>query len=643
MENNNSEALDIFLAESKEQLSSLQELLLDTEDNHNFSFARIAELFRLVHTLKGSAAMMGYTALAEVTHKYENVLSLLRDKAEKNISIDEKKMKEVTTLGLDFADLYLNASTDPGKYEAGGEFSALEGSLATLGQSMGQKAEEQPAKAQTDAYPPELWLYERVRIMLNHCGMAYLRAFMFQQAIAQLCAKTYTMPSNIGTRAELQQQILEKGFELGYIRKKGIADHEVLDILKRQPMYKSITSLVSTGSGHTSGKTTSAKMLSVKADNVTNLLGLVTEALSLQALLEQYLHRRDINDTYIEHTFKKIQWCTQGIQMGLNDMGLLELGQVFLPTKRLIRKLLSETGKQAEAVFSGGTVMVDKGVLTALNEALLHLIRNAVDHGIEEPEERKKAGKPVKGIIKVSAYEEKERLILTVEDDGYGIDRAKVLRKAKERGLLTKQEDKYTQKEIYGFILQSGFSTKEKVTKNSGRGVSLDVVHEALKKIGGFMEINSQEGKGSRITLNLPVSLSVIKALRVQISNKEVFVPSSVISQVVALNGTQTFTGDGTVQIADRNYSILGKLGDAEYLILLQSGAAGYCLPCQELKTYETVFVKPLPKVMKALLQGNNIYLGCIIDSLGKVRCILDVNLLIQKVKARGGQYETVS
>ncbi|MCH3914167.1 MAG: hypothetical protein LKE29_02560 [Acidaminococcaceae bacterium] len=141
----------------------------------------------------------------------------------------------------------------------------------------------------------------------------------------------------------------------------------------------------------------------------------------------------------------------------------------------------------------------------------------------------------------------------------------------------------------------------------------------------------------------MPVSLSVIKALRVQISNKEVFVPSSVISQVVALNGTQTFTGDGTVQIADRNYSILGKLGDAEYLILLQSGAAGYCLPCQELKTYETVFVKPLPKVMKALLQGNNIYLGCIIDSLGKVRCILDVNLLIQKVKARGGQYETVS
>ena len=280
--------------------------------------------------------------------------------------------------------------------------------------------------------------------------------------------------------------------------------------------------------------------------------------------------------------------------------------------------------------------MVERGVLDALNEALLHLIRNAVDHGIESPEERQKAGKSLVGRIQVSAHEERERLIVTVEDDGHGIDREKVLQKAQDRGMLTKPPKEYTKEEIYKFILQSGFSTNDKVTQTSGRGVGMDVVHDALKKIGGYMEIRSEEGKGSSITLNLPVSLSVIKALRVQMHEREVFIPSSMISKVVALAGTETISQDGRLLMGAASYIMLEPKQDEKYMVLFKVGTENYCLPCQALKSYETVFVKALPKMTKELLQEKNIYLGCFIDSLGKVRCILDVNLLIQRVQVKG-------
>ena len=636
MDNSKGEIQEIFLSEAKQQLFSLQELLLDTEDNGTFSFERVAELFRLVHTLKGSAAMVGYTVLSQITHKYENILSILRDKAEKHLTIEEKQIKQVISLGLDFSDTYLDAVMHPGEYAQAESFASLEQALIKTLQSLGGQSQEKNATVQKDAYPPELWLYERVHVTLIHCGMAYLRAFMFQQAVLPLCIKTYTIPANLNTRPELQNEILEKGFELGFMHKKGVDSKEILDVLRRQPMFKSVAPLAHAKTAKTAAKSSTAKMLSVKGDSVTRLLGLVTEAMAAQTLLIQHLRTLNVSDAYIEKSLKKLQRCTQGIQRGLDDMGLLELGQVFLPVKRLIRKLLAETGKQAETIFFGGTVMVERGVLDALNEALLHLIRNAVDHGIESPEERQKAGKSLVGRIQVSAHEERERLIVTVEDDGHGIDREKVLQKAQDRGMLTKPPKEYTKEEIYKFILQSGFSTNDKVTQTSGRGVGMDVVHDALKKIGGYMEIRSEEGKGSCITLNLPVSLSVIKALRVQMHEREVFIPSSMISKVVALAGTETISQDGRLLLGAASYIMLEPKQDEKYMVLFQVGTENYCLPCQALKSYETVFVKALPKMTKELLQEKNIYLGCFIDSLGKVRCILDVNLLIQRVQVKG-------
>ncbi len=638
-----SETRDIFLAEAKQHISSLQELLMDTEDSHNFSLARIAELFRLVHTLKGSAAMMGYAALADVTHQYEDDLAVLRDRAEKHLPLAAETMKQAAELGLDFSDLYLAAVSEPSAYTKAENFISLLKPLAELGAVLKQKtAAALENIAPADVYPPELWLYERVRIKLKSCGMAALRAYTFQQAIVPLCDKTYTMPGHLLQRSDLNQNILKNGFELGYIRRRGIENKTVLALLLEQPLFQSLTPVAGSGTAPASGsgKDNAARMLSVKADDVTKMLDLVADAMTAQTLLYQRLLLLGITDAPAAKALKQLRWCTQSLQIGLDDMGLLELGQVFLPLKRLIRKLLSETGKQAEIIFSGGTVMVERGVLHALNDALLHLVRNAVDHGIETPAEREAAGKTSAGQIKISAREDRERLIVDVADNGHGIDRDKVLHKAKERGLLTKPESAYTQDEIYQFILQSGFSTNEKVTQNSGRGVGLDVVHDALKKIGGFMVINSTEGQGTTITLNLPISLTVLQALCVQINERQVYIPSSVISKIAVLNGSQEILADGSARMGTECWQDLGKAEGAKYLVLFQmgTGTKPYGLSCQKLGSYETVFVKKLPEAAQELLGKNNIYLGCLIDSLGKVRCILDIDLLIQVVKARGVQ-----
>ena len=640
MQNDQRESEDIFITEANQQLDSLQSILMDVEKEGSFSASNVAELFRLVHTLKSSSAMMGYTDLSQTTHHFEDILSRLREDVGKNQPLSAELIEQVIDLGLSFSDLYHFVISQPKSLSLTEKCAEMNQKLKLF--HLDSAESDEPTgkkKIEKDSYPLDLFLYDRVHIRLKHCGMPSMRAFMFELAITHSCEKVYTIPSHIKDREDCNDRILQDGFELGYVRKANVSGISILEIIRRQPLFDSLSLISAAVSSQSNEKASIGENLSVKTQNVDELLGLVDEAIVDEVYLNRRLEKLGIKDVNLDNRQKELRNCLISIQRKLRDMGLVEIGQIFLPMKRLIRSILIDTNKKAEAEFSGGTVMVEKGVQEVLNDVMPHLIRNALDHGIETPEERIAAGKSEVGRIGISAKREREYLVLSVEDDGRGVDQTVVLQKAKELGLLTKPENEYSQSEIMKFLLESGFSTKEGISKYSGRGVGLDVVHAVVAKAGGWMNFSSQKGKGSVLTMTLPVSLTTMDTLKVIVRNEFViYIPVSTIYKVIARDENDIIKPDARVTFEGEEYISLNT-ADCDHtqaLVLFQRDGKKFFLPCQKINEYETIIAKELPASAVELLGNESIYLGCMIDTIGRVRFILDIGLMMQKKEAFG-------
>lgn len=452
------------------------------------------------------------------------------------------------------------------------------------------------------------------------------------KAVTPLCEKVCTIPQRLNSRTDCDDEILKEGFQLCYIKKNSVKEDEIESKIRGQALFSSMERLAAQRSrAVNTASLSNAAVVTVSSEKLASLMGLMTEEMALHTQFLNKMQELGIDDPLLANIAKDIMRCSQAMQNTLGRLSLIEISQTFLPMKRLSRSLLAESGKKARIVLSGGNIMVDKGVLESLNAALLHLIRNAVDHGIEPPEQRTEAGKPETGTIEIAATQERERLIVFVKDDGRGISRAKVLSKAKEKKLLTKPENEYTQQEIYDFILKSGFSTNEKVSQYSGRGVGLDVVNHAIKKIGGSIAIESVEGEGSTITLNMPVALAVMEALTVTTNGVECCIPCSVIYKVAAL---QSIRKDGHFLIFENErYTPLAVSASGKEMeeILFRNDMGRFYLPCDSTGSYIQSFALELPLAAAQILREDNIYLGCMTDRMGHIKVIIDIDRLIKK------------
>ncbi len=624
----------IFTTEAEEQLDRSEALLLDAEDAASFSADSVAEVFRLVHTLKGSAAMVGYATLADTAHLFEDVLAQVRDRVSNGQPFEKAQITRIVGLGLDFCDTYRNAINDPDAYQQDNAFAVLNRAIGVYLKE-GDSAEKNAAGegvASDDVYPQDLFRYQRVRIYLHKCGMACLRASMFVRAIAPLCESTYTMPADIATKSDQNDKILQEGFELGFVCKKHVIKDAVLQRLREQPLFDRMDSIESAKPAPQTLSSV-ATTLSVPAQDVAELLEIVGQAITAGVLMGQHLKDEGTFDATVETYLGQLHRCSMIVQDGLVGMGLMRIDTVLLPIKRLVRKLARESGKQVEVVLSEEGVTVDKSVMEALSESFLHLARNAVDHGIETPEERIRVGKPVAGLITIHAKQDHERLIVSMQDDGRGINRERILQKAREQGLLDKPDETYSDDDLCEFILQSGFSTTKVPTKYSGRGVGMDVVYASMQKIDGSMSIESSPGTGMKVTLNLPVTLSTMQVLCVTKNERDGYMPTSFIQSVVSWEEDHDPGLFETITINSVEYEPLHPKvsNDTRALVLVKRGSQGYYLPCSKLGTYETLFAKKLPDAALALLGDENCYLGCAIDTLGRVLCIMDVDRLIEQ------------
>ena len=614
-----------FVIEAEENLQKIEENLLELEkDPQNEEILNAT--FRAMHTLKGGAGFLGLEAIVETAHAAEDVLGKLRNG-------ELQLTPELNDLILEAVDFIRNALA---KYEAGEEVQVPEdlvGRLRKLEESAVSKQEEEAT----------------VDELLERYGFGHLKGKPIEEILEELillppderpadlidqldkliAVSETPQPAEEEKAEEPPPEPAEKSIEVAEEQTEEEVPREKEEE-KKPPERKAPVSQEG------------EKVLRIDVRKIEDLMNLVGElVLERNRLLRVF---QKLYEEYQSKTIDEFETVMSSLDRIVGDLQLAVMKTRMQPVKRLfqkfprvVRDLARMLGKEVELVLEGEDAEMDKTVLEKLEEPLIHLIRNAVDHGIEPPEERTRMGKPPKGTVKLSAYYHGDRIFIEVADDGRGIDVEKVKKKALERGLITPDRaEKMTDKDILFLIFHPGFSTAEGVSQVSGRGVGMDVVMNTVSAFRGTIDIETERGKGTKITLSFPLTVGIIRSLLVSVNGRLFAIPIYSVLEIIQGEDAQITTVSGKEVLILRELTIpLINLGEAlemgggsiGYVIVSQVGSQKVAFTVEDLFGDEEVVVKPLGKIIGEV-QGIS---GATITGDGKVVLILDLDGILKR------------
>jgi len=556
---------DEFIEEVKEHIQILNQSLLDFErDSQNREV--LNEIFRSAHTLKGSSAMMGYNDMAELTHAMEDVFDNLRkgaevphglldtlfecvDMLEKRINKLEKGIDEE----IDFTQLVKkleNAVTVKTGQETVSkrEKSVVNDKEIVLLSNLGAHEIEELRNEISELKNGEKCFFIHVTLS-DECTFRSVRAFLFLNKLEEIGRIVKSIPDaeeieNGSFDSTDFYVIVVTKHEFNDIESciKGVSEVSSVEITELSEgllkQKKNILTEIKEPS-ESKRETLYAESRSIRTirvhteqlDKLMNLTGeLVINKIQLLKIASDY--KLDS----LRRTLNIIDGLISELQDVVMRIRLVPVEHVFNRFPRLVRDLSRREGKEVNFIVRGKEIEVDRTVLDEIGEPLIHLLRNALNHGIEPPEIREKNGKPREGTVKLVAERKEDYVIITVEDDGAGIDPERIKKVALERGIISESEAKrMSRNQVINLIFLSGVSTAEKVTETSGRGVGMDVVKTKIESLGGSVHIESEVGCGTRVTLRLPLTLAIIKAMLVKVSDQVYAVPIGVVSEIVVI------------------------------------------------------------------------------------------------------------
>ncbi len=550
--------LNIFFEESEEHLQSLNENVLILEQNPA-DMGVVGEIFRSAHTFKGMSASMEFTEMADLTHKMENVLDEIRhgnivvhaniiDVIFECIDNLEKMVADVQQGGMGNIDVI----TTKQKLEA-----LLNGNVETPAEYI----EQEPIN--NDAVSHEVHITVEQQAILKA-----VRAIMCIEALQNIGDIQKTVPSIEEIEAdafgfeftvfmntdrsveELKQVVLHVSEIEKVLVKQGESLQEVDSKFAIEEMIQSdvVTQVeapmeaakqpASATTTKSAAKTKNAKgenrSIRVQLEKIERLMNMFEESVIERGRIDE-LAQTIQNKELIEH-LNRLGDISKDIQNVLLNMRMVPIETVFNRFPRMVRMLAKDLGKKIDLQISGEDTEVDKIVIDEIGDPLVHLIRNAIDHGVETVEQRRDAGKNETGTIKLEAFHSGNHVVIQITDDGNGIHKGKVLEKAIKNGVVTESEaNKLTDREVYDLIFQPGFSTAEVVSDLSGRGVGLDVVKHTIHSLGGHLIIDSEEGKGSTFRIELPLTLSIIQSMLVQTNDTRYALPLGNIVEAIRI------------------------------------------------------------------------------------------------------------
>jgi two-component system chemotaxis sensor kinase CheA len=595
-----------FLVESYENLDRLDRDLIALEKDPT-DRQILASIFRTIHTIKGTSGFLAFNKLEALTHLGENLLARLRDG---QFTLNP----EITTALLAMVDAVrqMLASIESAGAEGERDDSGLIATLARLQQTDAvAPTPKAPAGAQTSAPPPP--------------GKAKGEPAKTDQS--ELRNSELRVADELAARESARANLpLPAG------------DVKIPDGQRSQESPNAQPA----PRGQTAGDST----IRVDVCLLDQLMNLVGELVLARNQILQFTHSSE--EAGLLATSQRLNLITTELQEGVMKTRMQPIGNIWSKFPRTVRDIALGCGKQVRIEMEGKDTELDKTIIEAIKDPLTHLVRNAVDHGIEPPEKRKAAGKPVEGLLSLRAFHEGGQVNIEISDDGAGLNREKVVSKAVQKGLISAdQVARLNDREIMNLIFLPGFSTTEKVTNVSGRGVGMDVVKTNIEKIGGTVDLQSKPGQGSTVRMKIPLTLAIIPALIVTSAGDRYAIPQVNLLELVRLEGEQARKGIELVHGAPV-YRLRGRLLPLVYLnrelrceggsasvenqdsaieiVVLKADDRQFGLVVDAINDTEEIVVKPLSKHLKVI----NIYAGATIMGDGRVALILDILGLAQ-------------
>ena len=394
-----------------------------------------------------------------------------------------------------------------------------------------------------------------------------------------------------------------------------------------------------------SGGGTESQMITVRVDKLDKLMDLVGELVIAEAMVTQNPDIAGLELDNFQKAARQLHKINGELQDSVMALRMVPLEGTFKKMNRIVRDMTKKLGKKARLVLEGEYTEVDKNINEHISDPLMHIVRNSVDHGIEMPDVRVANGKPEIGTVVLSAENAGGEVVLKIQDDGGGLNKEKILDRARKNGILTKPEEELTDQEIYSFIFAPGFSTKEKVTEFSGRGVGMDVVVSNIKSLGGQVTVDSVYGQGSTTIIKIPLTLAIIEGMSVGVGKSCFSIPISYINRSFRPDAGQIFRDpDGTEMIMvegkcapvvrlNQVYGIDNAIEDETngIILILEAGEQKYAVVADKLLGVQEIVVKPVPKYIQKVMKTTGIS-GCTLLGDGSISLILDpqqLNIMI--------------
>ncbi|WP_338833955.1 Chemotaxis protein CheA [Moorella humiferrea] len=560
-----SQYLGIFLDEAEEQLQQLDEAIVKLEQSPD-DIELLNTIFRAAHTLKGSSASMGFNRLATLTHRMENVLDLLR---QGKMAVT-REIIDVLLASLDRLRLLKD-----GLAAGSGESGEIDDVVARLESVLA------PQKAAGDAAEKggghNLTLDDIEENVIRAAQVKGFNPYEIQVRLEQGCqmkgARAYLVFNNLKDVGEIIKSIphtqdleaerFDDTFTLVLVSRED-ADtlanivksiSEIQEVVVRpirlaEDMEKTTRKAPAAGGGEgpisqaegRGGENRITQTVRVDVQRLENLMNLVGELVIDRTRLAEVgnglkarLGSEELLET-LEEVSMHIGRITSDLQEEIMKARMFPIDQVFNRFPRMVRDLARKAGKEIDFIVEGRETELDRTVIEEIGDPLIHLLRNAIDHGIEDPAERLKAGKPRRGTVRLRAFHQENQIVITVEDDGAGMDPEKIKAKAVEKGLISREAAaRLHPREALDLIFQPGFSTADKVTDVSGRGVGMDIVRAHLEKINGTIDIRTTPGKGTCFTIKLPLTLAINRSLLVQNGGQVYAFPLANVIEIISI------------------------------------------------------------------------------------------------------------
>ncbi|MCR8845469.1 chemotaxis protein CheA [Paenibacillus sp. SC116] len=691
--------LSMFLDEANDHLQALNEHMLELENSPD-DVGIVQVIFRSAHTLKGMSATMGYEDLASLTHEMENVLDLVRNHQLKmDEIIFDTLFKSLDALETMVADI---ANGGTGKSDVSSIVASLKsivsgdykkeqtGAAVETSNNEDEHAEDRIDEFQRSILEQSLEagmhvFYIKVTLQQS-CVLKAARAYMIFQALGRHGEVVKTTPP----AHEIEQENFDSGFSIFFVSgsgleevKKDIADISEVESVEiqvltiedvknwndmkdaesqaKQEATAALSEVAASNavaespaekptdeqkasrsvqSGSSSNKAVQNRTIRVDIERLDVLMNLLSEMLIDRARLEDLA--LDIKRTDLTETVEHLARISTDLQSIVLKLRMVPIDVVFNRFPRMIRDLARSLNKKVDFVITGADTELDRTVIDEIGDPLVHLLRNAIDHGIESIQDRVAAGKPETGTLNLRAYHSGNHVFIEIQEDGKGINREAVLKKAINNGLIDADKaTNMTDEQVYQFLFASGFSTAEQVSDISGRGVGLDVVKTKITSLGGHVVVQSKPGQGTTFIVQLPLTLSILSAMLFRLGDEKYAIPLTSIVETGLVRKEEIRRVHGGMRMIDYREGVIPLLSlssmfgctgysdfeeDEVEIIIIRKGDSVAALAVDDFIGQSEIVLKPLGNYLKSV-QGIS---GATILGDGQVALIVDPNALLK-------------